>query len=543
MSFGICRVEKVKSTGIYWAQYHNDRFPGEHSNVDIDLSRTHLNQELCRHGDYREEVDSRIERFRTSTKAVRKDAVLLVDGMMTASPEFFEGKSDEEVLAFFHDSYRHLCAEVGEENMIYFTIHMDEGSPHAHFGFTPIKDGRLSWKAFFNGRQGLSAFQDRFHGDVFAKYGLERGLKDTGRKHVETNRYKAQAEAAVEKEMEQLTYERDAARWDATKAKEDLKAVNVELDGAKAYLDVLNENIDAGLDTAAGLNDEIASLRVTLADGREAETALVGRIHALEEYLKNSMTEIYVACARITDAARGTGKELSAAIAKVAREAVETVGERLESAWAVAATKDGILDTKGAQVARGDKALAEAIVHEGVALSDFTNKVTSEVIIAQGGHELTTKETIDRSYGVAQPVVTKPAVVVPERPKVVLPKRTPHGKRPQPPEVKAYLANVKSSLADYHEVVVSLKGNDFNTLPKWKCPAIPTVLRTNNTVGMFIRSARRKSEVMCWDNASPESRPRPQQQKQGGTQGGSTERHYSEPSSYDYPQERSGTER
>ena len=102
MSFGICRVEKVKSTGIYWAQYHNDRFPGEHSNVDIDLSRTHLNQELCRHGDYREEVDSRIERFRTSTKAVRKDAVLLVDGMMTASPEFFEGKSDEEVLAFFH---------------------------------------------------------------------------------------------------------------------------------------------------------------------------------------------------------------------------------------------------------------------------------------------------------------------------------------------------------------------------------------------------------------------------------------------------------
>ena len=105
------------------------------------------------------------------------------------------------------------------------------------------------------------------------------GSQTTTIHHVETNRYKAQAEAAVEKEMEQLTYERDAARWDATKAKEDLKAVNVELDGAKAYLDVLNENIDAGLDTAAGLNDEIASLRVTLADGREAETALVGRIH------------------------------------------------------------------------------------------------------------------------------------------------------------------------------------------------------------------------------------------------------------------------
>ena len=50
---------------------------------------------------------------------------------------------------------------MGAENVIHFTVHMDETTPHAHWGAVPIKDGRLSWKAFFDGRGGLSAFQDR----------------------------------------------------------------------------------------------------------------------------------------------------------------------------------------------------------------------------------------------------------------------------------------------------------------------------------------------------------------------------------------------
>lgn len=148
MSYVIARVIKVKSTAIGAMQYHNDRAPGEHLNPDIDPERTHLNYEL--HGEgcflprkYAAEVDERIAANRTSGRKVRKDAVKLVEGIITASPEFFEGKSEEECRRFFEDAYEFVKAEMGAENMIHFTVHMDETTPHAHWGAVPIKDGQL----------------------------------------------------------------------------------------------------------------------------------------------------------------------------------------------------------------------------------------------------------------------------------------------------------------------------------------------------------------------------------------------------------------
>ena len=75
----------------------------------------------------------------------------------------------------FEDAYAFVCAEMGAENVIHFTVHMDETTPHAHWGAVPIKDGRLSWKAFFDGRGGLSAFQDRCFEKVGKPWGLDRG--------------------------------------------------------------------------------------------------------------------------------------------------------------------------------------------------------------------------------------------------------------------------------------------------------------------------------------------------------------------------------
>lgn len=188
MGYGICRVQKVKAAAVGSMQYHNDRLPGEHSNPNIDHSKRGDNAEFIKHGSYRAEVNDRIERFRKSDRKVRKDAVVLVEGVMTASPEFFEGKSRDEVMAFFRDGFDFVKSEVGEGNMVHFTVHMDESTPHAHFGFTPIKDGTLSWKNYFDGRDALRGWQDRFFEKVSKPWGLERGEKDTGRTHKERRR-------------------------------------------------------------------------------------------------------------------------------------------------------------------------------------------------------------------------------------------------------------------------------------------------------------------------------------------------------------------
>lgn len=210
--YGITRVKKVKAAAVGAMQYHNDRMPGPHSNEDIDPSRTPENRELVPHGDYADEVARRIAEGRTSTSKVRKDAVVLCEGIATASPEFFETLTPEKTREFFDDVHAFVNREFGKENVIHFTVHMDETTAHAHFGVVPLKDGTLSWKKFFDGKYALMAFQDRYYEQVGKKWGLERGerAKDTHRRHKDTQQMKRDTqrelhdlEVAVEQKRQQ----------------------------------------------------------------------------------------------------------------------------------------------------------------------------------------------------------------------------------------------------------------------------------------------------------------------------------------------------
>lgn len=197
MSYGIIRVQKVKAPAVGSMQYHNDRVPGQHSNEDIDQEKSNLNKEYIEHGSYRAEVNERIERFRESSRKIRKDAVVLAEGVATASPEFFDGKSREEVMAYFDDVFEFCKSEFGEQNLVHFTVHMDETTPHAHFGFTPIKDGTLSWKNYFDGRDALRGFQNRYWEHVGKQWGLERGETGSGRTHKTTQEMKREAQREI----------------------------------------------------------------------------------------------------------------------------------------------------------------------------------------------------------------------------------------------------------------------------------------------------------------------------------------------------------
>lgn len=197
MGYGIIRVQKVKAPAVGSMQYHNDRVPGQHSNEDIDQEKSNLNKEYIEHGSYRAEVNERIERFRESSRKIRKDAVVLAEGVATASPEFFDGKSREEVMAYFDDVFEFCKSEFGEQNLVHFTVHMDETTPHAHFGFTPIKDGTLSWKNYFDGRDALRGFQNRYWDRVGKQWGLERGETGSGRTHKTTQEMKREAQREI----------------------------------------------------------------------------------------------------------------------------------------------------------------------------------------------------------------------------------------------------------------------------------------------------------------------------------------------------------
>ena len=205
-TYGIIRLAKTKSTAVHAAQYHNDRLPGEHSNPDIKPQLHELNQEFLVHGKYEDEI---AERTKDLKRKVRKDAVVLVDGMMAASPEWFQEHSYAEAMAFFRDGLDFIQSTFGKENVFYYTIHRDETTYHAHFGFTPIKDGSLSWKKFFPNRQALTKFQDQFYENVSSKYGMERGVKrEYGKpvkRHKTVREFKADKVRELDREIAERT--------------------------------------------------------------------------------------------------------------------------------------------------------------------------------------------------------------------------------------------------------------------------------------------------------------------------------------------------
>lgn len=242
--YAILRVQKCKGAAIGAMQYHNDREPGKHANPDIDQTRTRLNREMRPHVDYEREVQARIDDGYSGERKVRKDAVKLVEGIVTASPEFFARADDDKVRKFFDDAYRFCCDEFGESNMVHFTVHMDEETPHAHFGFVPLRDGKLSWKEFFPNKMALGKMQDRFYGRVGALYGLSRGEKrgdgEPAKRHKSVAEYKAEnlrIQAELDEKTEQLesvTAELAVAKDAAKRAKDQVTEYETKLDGYAA---------------------------------------------------------------------------------------------------------------------------------------------------------------------------------------------------------------------------------------------------------------------------------------------------------------------
>ena len=117
-----------------------------------------------------------------------------VDTLITASPEFFKGKSPKEIQAFFQRAAAFLIGRVGRENIVSAVVHMDEKTPHLHLTFVPLtKDNRLCAKEIIGNRANLTKWQDDFHAYMVEKYpDLERGesASKTGRKHIPTRLFK-----------------------------------------------------------------------------------------------------------------------------------------------------------------------------------------------------------------------------------------------------------------------------------------------------------------------------------------------------------------
>lgn len=114
---------------------HFERKTDHHTNKEIDVSKTYLNQELMAGG------SDMLSRFNARLNDVycmkRDDVKALATWIVTLPEELSEAPHDQQS-AFFEATTNFLNDRYGQENAVAAVVHYDEITPHLHYAFVPV---------------------------------------------------------------------------------------------------------------------------------------------------------------------------------------------------------------------------------------------------------------------------------------------------------------------------------------------------------------------------------------------------------------------
>ena len=198
MSYCVARMEKMKSDNLVGIGNHNQRRFSNHSNKDIDVSKSHLNYDILdKVKSYKTDIEGYINANKSSKRAVRKDAVLVCEWIITSDSDFFESMSPADTREYFQTAIDFFAERYGSKNLMYAQVHLDERTPHMHLGIVPFdKDNKLTAKTMFD-REALQDIQNEL-----PLYMNERGFKvDRGRAGSEAKHLTVQEYKDVQKEI------------------------------------------------------------------------------------------------------------------------------------------------------------------------------------------------------------------------------------------------------------------------------------------------------------------------------------------------------
>ena len=215
------RTEKRSRSDVYGIQIEANRTQEDHlkgrefngSNIDWSLTEHNIYL-LPKNDNWNKTITDTLEQYNIKP---RKNSVVLLDSIYTASADFFEGMTQAEIIGYFQS-----CLEFHEKtygtHTLNAVIHFDEvgtknagnsyknedgtyrgANYHLHIATIPIvkKNGTysLSAKDLMGGRSDYRKKQDDFYSQVSSLWGLERGeVKDYDetRKHLNKMEYEVQ---------------------------------------------------------------------------------------------------------------------------------------------------------------------------------------------------------------------------------------------------------------------------------------------------------------------------------------------------------------
>lgn len=204
--YAIIRKRKHKSiASIKTRENHTYR---REETPNADPAKLHKNKLLYGVEGYGTEIENQLKNYEQSGKNIRTNAVLSIEYLLTASPEFFhegtKNERDERLKKWCDAQIDFVKKEHGAKNIACMYLHLDEKTPHIEVFVVPIDPrGKLNCKHFLGARNALSVLQTRYaaHNKDF---GLQRGAKGSRATHQQVKKFYEQIQQPAKVSNENL---------------------------------------------------------------------------------------------------------------------------------------------------------------------------------------------------------------------------------------------------------------------------------------------------------------------------------------------------
>jgi len=208
MNYCVYHSQKGKASGGPLGS-HIDREEGkEHTYKNADATLTQYNRVFaCPRGRHKMPmhlaIQDRIVEGYDNKRKIRTDAVKFVNHTLTGSHDKMMRliENPEEFEEWIKENRKFIEDEFGAENIVRFTLHLDEKTPHIHAVTVPLTEkGKLSWKELAGGKKEMHERQTNYHKRM-QRFGFDRGREWTGVKHEDRKEYDKRIEESKNKDL------------------------------------------------------------------------------------------------------------------------------------------------------------------------------------------------------------------------------------------------------------------------------------------------------------------------------------------------------
>ncbi len=134
-AFFMAHLKKNTRGAVPGLAVHFERKTDHHTNKEIDVSKSYLNQELMADGS---DMVSRFNARLNDVYCMKRDDVKALATWIVTLPEEIAEAPYEQQSAFFEATSNFLNDRYGQENAVAAVVHYDETTPHLHYAFVPV---------------------------------------------------------------------------------------------------------------------------------------------------------------------------------------------------------------------------------------------------------------------------------------------------------------------------------------------------------------------------------------------------------------------